>query len=101
MKCSKYGRDTVKLTYGPEPVLCPDCADEQSVSAPVESQSAGSACDHILGYTFDFEGPSIFRLSEGPGYFREGKIRYWNYCPECGEKLNPQNVKHEDRRNET
>ena len=61
------------------------------------SQVAGSVCDHDLGYTFDYEGPSIFSVSDGDQ--TEGLeiddnhgIVYWDYCPHCGEKLDKHNA---------
>ena len=56
-------------------------------------------CDHDLGYTFDYDGPSIFSAStKNPTWeFDEGfqeeddhhGIVYWNFCPKCGQKLTP------------
>ena len=65
----------------------------------------GPGCDHLLGYTFDYEGPSIFSESdENPtwefdeGFQKEDEhhgIVYWNFCPKCGAKLSPPNsIKH-------
>ena len=56
-------------------------------------------CDHDVGYTFDYEGPSIFsqsRITDSIEYVKEMQeisktdnygIVFWNYCPKCGTKL--------------
>ena len=56
------------------------------------SKELETKCDHILGFTFDYEGPSIFQVSDGDQsdaleYEQDG-IVYWNYCPKCGERIN-------------
>ena len=64
-------------------------------------------CDHDLGYTFDYDGPSIFSAStKNPTWeFDEGfqeeddhhGIVYWNFCPKCGQKLTPPNANGDSR----
>lgn len=58
-------------------------------------------CDCDVGYTFDYEGPSIFSQSQiqknldyiaDMGDDDDCGIVFWNYCPKCGAKLEAPNV---------
>ena len=69
--------------------LNPANHEKKALSDSLDSQVG---CDHDLGYTYDYEGPSIFSTStknQNPKF--EKGIVYWNYCPKCGQKLNPPN----------
>ena len=51
--------------------------------------------DHILGYTFDIEGPSIFSESSGKQELLKDLIDgivYWEFCPICGHRTRTPNL---------
>ena len=76
--------------------------ETENASTATDRLDSIVGCDHLLGYTWDYEGPSIFSAStENPtwefdeGFVHEDEhhgITWWSYCPLCGEKLNPPNA---------
>jgi hypothetical protein len=47
------------------------------------------ACDHIVGeFEKDYSEYELLRVSTLKEKYEGGFEHYFNYCPECGEKLN-------------